>query len=282
MLQEVRSNPGAAPATRSLFAGPVELDRRLPAWARRSNPVVRRHLGLFWKTILPEMGFLLRIYAAQAALIALSLPIPFLIDLLAPTITATILLLPFALVMYVQTLVMIGYQAAVMMTAEIQADNLTLLRVTPLSLRSILGSQVAAVIWRQVENLGLLIVAAGLLTLPILITVYAQKWPLETYPLASRLAMIAGLGVAMLRLVIEPFLVGVIGTACGAVFKQRSPAVLATFLFMLVYFVGINLPRLIPLSPLPGFLVEFALPLVAPLAIIALCFTFCRRLLERD
>ena len=176
MVQEVRSNPGVVTPTRSLFAGPVELDRRLPAWARRSNPVVRRHLGLFWKTILPELGFLLRIYVAQVAIIAISLPIPFLLDLLAPTITATILLLPFALVMYIQTLVLIGYQAAIIMTAELQADNLTLLRVTPLSLRSILGSQVASVVWRHVENLGLLIVAAGLLTLPILITIYAQQW----------------------------------------------------------------------------------------------------------
>ncbi len=282
MVQEARSHPGAVTPTRSLFAGPVELDRRLPAWARRSNPVVRRHLGLFWKTILPELDFLLRIYGAQVAIIAISLPIPFLLDLLAPTITATILLLPFALVMYIQTLVLIGYQAAIIMTAELQADNLTLLRVTPLSLRSILGSQVASVVWRHVENLGLLIVAAGLLTLPILITIYAQQWPLAEYPIASRLAMMIGLAVAMLRLVIEPFLIGVIGTTCGVIFRQRSPAVLATFLFTVIYFLAINLPRLLHFSPLPGYLVEFVLPLAAPLAIIAGCFAHSRYLLERD
>jgi hypothetical protein len=282
MIQQARSNPGVVTPTRSLFTGPVELDRRLPPWARRSNPVVRRHLGLFWKTILPEVGFLTRIYIAQIVIIALSLPIPFLLDLLAPTITATILLLPFALGMYIQTLVLIGYQSAVIMTAEIQSDNLTLLRVTPLSLRSILGSQVAAVVWRHVENLGLLIVAAGLLTLPILITVYAGQWPLADYPIVSRAAMMIGLGVAMLRLMIEPFLIGVIGTACGVVFKQRSQAVLATFLFTVVYFAVINLPRLIDLPPLLGFLVEFVLPLALPVGIIAGCFAVCRRLLERD
>jgi hypothetical protein len=32
-----------------------ELDRRLPRWARRSNPIVRRHLGGFWKASLPAM-----------------------------------------------------------------------------------------------------------------------------------------------------------------------------------------------------------------------------------
>jgi hypothetical protein len=282
MIQEARTTSGLVPTARSILAKPVELDRRLPRWARRSNPVVRRHLGLYWKTILPELGFLLRLYGFQAAIIGLSFPIPFVLDLLAPTITATVLLLPFAMVMYGQVLIGIGYQSALIMTAELQSDNLTLLRATPLTLRSILGSQIAAVIWRQVENLGLLMIAAALLTMPILITLYSQQWPLDAYPIESRLGMILGVGVAMLRLMLEPFMIGALGLACGIVFRQRSPAVLATFLFTLAYFLLINLPRTLALPPFPGYLVEFILPLLAPLVIIAVCFSLSSRLLERD
>ena len=65
---------------------PIELDKRLPPWARRSNPIIRRHLGMYWKTILPDAVFLVKIVLVQAGLVAATLPIPFLFDLALPCV----------------------------------------------------------------------------------------------------------------------------------------------------------------------------------------------------
>ena len=111
---------------------PVELDARLPAWARRSNPIIRRQLGLYWKTILPETGFLVKIVLAQAGLIAATLPLPFIFDLALPTITASILLFPVAVYMYIQLMFAIGYATSINMADEVRNDTFTLLRATPL------------------------------------------------------------------------------------------------------------------------------------------------------
>ena len=40
-------------------ADPIPVDERspmhsLPYWARATNPIVRRHLGLYWRTLPPE------------------------------------------------------------------------------------------------------------------------------------------------------------------------------------------------------------------------------------
>ncbi len=63
-------------------------------WARRSNPIIRRQLGAHWKTILPEVGFLKKMFLIQAALIGVSLFWPIIFDLALPAITASPLLPP--------------------------------------------------------------------------------------------------------------------------------------------------------------------------------------------
>jgi len=253
---------------RALERQPVELDKRLPPWARRSNPIIRRHLGLYWKTILPETGFLVRIVLIQAVLIAATLPLPFLFDLALPTITASILLFPIAIYMYVQLLFAIGYASAGSMADEVRNDTFTLLRTTPLTLESILASKIAAAIWRQVENLTLLIVAAALFSLPILISQYATIWPLDEYPVLSRMGMVLGLIVSLLRLMLEPFMIGALGVMAGAALRVRSSAVVATALMGFFYFLFLNLLRFMRLPWPLQFVVEFVFPLVAPLLLI--------------
>src|SRR5262245_60106910 len=107
------------------------MDRRLPTWARRSNPIIRRQLGAYWKTLLPEVGFLRRAFVIQTALIVLSFFWPIVFDLALPAITASILLFPFAVVMYGNVLLSIGIAAVSAMTQELQSGTLDLLRVTP-------------------------------------------------------------------------------------------------------------------------------------------------------
>ena len=253
---------------RAIERQPIELDKRLPAWARRSNPIIRRHLGMYWKTILPEAGFLVKIVLVQAGLIAATLPLPFLFDLALPTITASILLFPVAAYMYIQLLCAIGYAAAVNVADEMRYDTFTLLRATPLTLPSILASKIAATIWRQVENLSLLIIAAALFSLPILVSHYATLWPLDENPLLARAGMVLGLVVSLLRLVLEPFMVGALGVMAGAALRVRSSAVVATLLMGVFYFLLLNLLRFVAMPWPLRFTVEFILPLALPLLLV--------------
>lgn len=260
---------------------PIEVDKRLPPWARRTNPIIRRQLGMYWKTILPEVGFLVKAFIVQAILIALTIPLPFLFDIALPTITASVILFPFALYIYARLIVSIGTEAAAAMTAELHNDTLTLLRVTPMPLETILASKIAASIWRQVENLGLLIVAASLFSMPLLISLYASLWPLEEYPVLGRVGMVIGLAVALMRLALEPFLIGAIGIMAGAALRVRASAVVTTLLLTFFYFLLINLPRLIPMAWPVRFVVEFVLPVALPALLIWLCLKYTMRALNQ-
>ncbi len=246
---------------------PVELDKGLPGWARRSNPIVRRHLGLYWKTILPETNFLMKLVVIQGGIILLTVPMPFLFDLALPTITAAILLFPFAAYLYFHMIVYIAYASSATVADEVRNNTFSLLMVTPMRLSAIFLSKIAAAIWRQVDDLGLLIVAAAILSLPILVSQYATIWPVDSYPVLSRAAMVIGLVVSLLRLALEPFMIGAIGTACGAALRVRSSAVMATLLLSGSYFLLLNLARLLPMSWPVRFAVEFGLPVVLPIII---------------
>jgi hypothetical protein len=266
---------------RAIERKPVELDKRLPLWARRSNPVVRRHLGMYWKTILPEAGFLVKLVVIQAILIAATLPLPFLFDLALPTITASILLFPIAIYMYVQLMFAVGYASAVTVADEMRNDTFTLLRVTPITLESILASKIAAAIWRQVENLSLLIIAAALFSMPILISQFATIWPLDQYPLLSRLGMVLGLIVSLLRLCLEPFMIGALGVMAGAALRVRSSAVVATSLMGFFYFLFMNLIRFLKIPWPLQFITELILPVILPIFLIWLALKLARYFVAR-
>ncbi len=259
-----------------------DADRHLPAWARRSNPIIRRELGSYWRTILPETTFLKKAFLVQAVYILFSLPFPFLIDFTLPAITAAILLFPLALVMYAQALVTLMSSASRALSREYENDTLTLLRATPYPAGEIIGSKVAATLWRQVEDLSLLLVAAALMSLPLLISHVAARWPLASEPLLSRGVMILGLAVSILRLVLEPLMVSMVGVLMGAALRVRSQAMLTTLALTGFYFLLLNLAQRLSLSSPLQLLVEIVLPLVLPLLITGGGFWLTRRLLVRE
>lgn len=258
-----------------------ELDQRLPAWARRSNPIIRRQLGLYWKTILPEVDVLVKLAGVQIGLVALSLPWPFLFDLALPTITAALLLFPIALYLYGHILMAIGTAATLSVVDELRKDTFDLVRATPISLVSILGSKIAASIWRQVENLSLLMTAVAVLSMPLLISLYATQYPLNTHPLLSRAAMALGLIAALVRLALEPFMIAAIGQAAGAAFPMRSTAIITTGFLGAFYFLLINLVRLVALPWPLHFVVEFVLPVALPLLLTWLALRLTEHLITR-
>lgn len=259
-----------------------EVDKRLPEWARRSNPIVRRHLGIYWKTLLPEARPLLTMYGFQVAMIALSYPFPILFDLAMPMITASIILLPMALIVYARLLYAIGTSSAEMIVDEEKKNTLTLLRATPIPLKDILLSKMAASIWRQVEDIGLLLIAALAFSLPLLILQYASVWSFEEQPILARVAMVVGLGASLVRLLVEPIMVGALGIMLGAALPWRNWARVCAVALTFFYFLLINLPRRIPMAWEMRVVVEIVLPLVLPILIAWLAFHLAHRALTRD
>lgn len=260
----------------------LEIDQRLPAWARRSNPIIRRQLGMYWKTILPEVSVLVKLVLVQVFLVALSLLWPFLFDLALPTITAALLLFPIALYLYGHILMSIGVTATLSVVDEVRKDTFDLVRATPMNLHFILASKIAASIWRQVENLSLLMMAVALLSMPLLISQYATLYPLDDYPYLSRTAMALGLVVSLVRLALEPFMVAAIGVVAGATFPTRSTAIITTGFLGTFYFLLVNLARFVPMSWPLGFLVDFVLPVALPFVIIWASLQLTQRLLTRN
>lgn len=261
------------------------IDRRLPYWARRSNPVVRRHLGVHWKVLPLEVDLLVRLLLIQGAVIAVSAAIPILLPLLFTLLPVSMVLLPFVLIGYVRVLIGVGSFTVRMMVDEQHNNTLALLRTTPMPLRHILYSKGAAGVWRQIEDLGLIIMGTAVLSLPVIGLQYAAYWPLEdltTISWLSRVALGMGLIGSIARLFIEPAMIAACAIAIGSIVPSRAPALIALTGLGFFYFLLINLPRLMPMTPELRVLLESILPIVLPVAITFLAFRLAEYVLRRD
>ncbi len=259
-----------------------ELDRRLPRWARRSNPIVRRHLGGFLSAPLPEMDTLARIVIVQIGLVAVSLLFPALLEITALVGMVSFVALPICMGMYVWSLFSISRDAASAMIDERQSQALDTLRTTPIPLPSILLSKIAAAIWQQAFNLDTIILATAVLSLAPITIEIATLYPPEKHVLATRLLIAAGVATSTLRLFIEPLMVGALGVLAGSVADLKASAITWAALLSGSYFVLINLPRFIPLPWSYRLVIESALPLALPLLIAGGALFLAHRLLTQE
>lgn len=259
-----------------------EIDTNLPEWARRTNPVVRRDLGSYWKTLTPDLSLVLRVYLIQVGLIILSFPFPLLFILLMPTVTVTLVLLPIGLVVYGQILYRIGTAAAASVVKERSNSTRDLLLMIPQPARDTILSKVAAAVWRQTENLSLVIVGTALASLPLLIIQYDMFLSVEDNPIVTRIGLTFALGMSILRVMIEPLMVGALGTLIGAAIPSRISAMVTTAIITTAYFLLINLVRFAQLDDLSRLLVEIVLPIALPLLITLLALRGATALFTRD
>lgn len=258
------------------------LDRHLPRWARRSDPIVRRHLGIYWKMLPLETDLLARIYLFQVLFVLLSIALPVVLPMVFTLLPVSLTMLPFVFIAYGRTLISVGAFATRMIVDEQRNHTLALLMTTPLSLRHILYGKAAASVWRQIEDLSLILMAASLLSLPFIGLQYASYWTFDDFTITSRLALILGLGASLIRLILEPFMVAALAMAIGAGVPSRVPAMISLGVTCLFYFLLINLPRLMTLSAEARMLIEFVLPVVLPLAITWGAFHLAIYILRRD
>lgn len=265
-----------------MIEGHSRIDMELPPWARRSHPVVRRELGIYWKTLPLEIGLWARLLAAQAGLVILAIPFPILYSFVMPVVTVSILLMPIAFFVYGQLLLSVILLSASSILDERHNNTLALILVTPMTLESVLYSKLAAAVWRQLDNLGLIMLCHVLLGLPLLVLQNAGNYSQDGNNGLTALAIILALVVNLIRLFIEPMMVGALGLLLGASTSPRIIAVIGASGLTGMYFLLINLPRLIAL-PIPvRLIVEIVLPLILPVLIGLGALAATARILRSD
>lgn len=257
-------------------------DLWLPRWARRSHPVVRRQLGLNWRTLAPEYGTLLRIYLFQVLLIAATYLLPFIFNIIVPLNIAFILFLPLALIAYGYCLYQIAAVASYQMAREVQQESVELLKMLPISNRELLLASAAAAMWKRVDMISTLLTLGIFFSLPGIISQYANLWSPYEFPFFSRATMALGLASLLLRLAIEPFMVSVIGVVMGVALPHRAASVLWALGITGMYFLIFNLIRQLTLNDAARFAVEIGFPLVAPLIVMWLMLQLALFLLRPD
>lgn len=270
------------PIVLRIVEGASRIDETLPTWARRNNPIVRRQLGVYWKTLPLEIKLWSRLLLFQAVSVLLAVPFPILYSFIMPVVTVSVLLLPLVFGLYLQVLYGVTSLSVTAIVDEQRNGTLDMLMVTPLPRNHILFSKVAASIWRQLDNLNLVIAASVLLSLPIVILQYATLYPPQDQPGMTALAVILALVGYTLRLFIEPIMVGSVGLMIGTMVSPRILALIVAGTLNGAYFLFINLPRLLELSYSMRLIVEIVLPLVIPLLITWVSLNVASYLIQRD
>jgi hypothetical protein len=258
------------------------IDLALPRWARRSHPVIRRHLGLHWKMMPPDWETMLGFYLAQVVVIGFTVALPALFTVLGALVITSLLLLPSLIISYANTLRKLCQSAAMGMASEVQEGTITLLRITPLPLGSILWSKAAAAVWRQGETLGGLLWAVVLLSLPMAVMEAALYFSPERDPWLARLVMIGVFSSGIARLLLEPLMIACVGQLIGVLVPYRTPAGFVTIAFAIFYFVSINMLRLLPLDGAGYAVVVMALPVLLPAALSVVSIYTSVFLITRD
>jgi len=230
-----------------LLIDDVEVDDRspmdvLPYWARATNPIVRRHLGLYWRTLPPQFEPIFYITGTWIALILIGIILPFITDLATTMIVVSVLVIPIGIGFYIHAMCSVAANSAAAMSDEMRNKTMHLLMSTPMSLDQILLGKVAAAIWRKMDDLMLIVQAAAVFGPPLIIMHYAGLFPLRDSGLLSYALIIGMIIVSLLRLVLEPLMFGMLGVGIGAYVPYRSTAMtmsiaLVGFYFLLMFMV---------------------------------------------
>ena len=258
---------------------------RLPAWARSTNPIVRRHLGLYWRTLPPTIRPIAMALGVWIAVILVSIFIPFVFDVASTVLVVSILTVPVIFYYYAHILFTIATVSAPTMGEELRNNTMQLLMATPMSLQQIFLGKAAASIWKRMDDLMLVILAAAVFGTPMIATYYGAIWSLAEFPVTSHIIMILGMLVSIIRLVLEPLMLAMVGVMIGALVPYRSTSITTTIGFGIFYFFFLNLIRHIPAIQANGALVlfvELVLPLLAPILIVWGSLRFTTRMMLKD
>ncbi len=226
----------------------IEVDDRspmdtLPYWARATNPIVRRHLGLYWRTLPPELQPILYISGGWIIALLIGILLPFVTDMATMLIVVSIMVIPIAMIFYARALFSIAANSAVAMSDEMRNKTMHLLMSTPMSLEQILLGKVAAAIWRKMDDLIIIVQAGALFGPPLIIMHFAALFPVVDSGVLSYPLIIIMSVIVLVRLVIEPIMFGMLGVGIGTYVPYRSTAMMMSvalvgFYFLLMYMIS--------------------------------------------
>lgn len=275
------------------FADPQE---RLPYWARSTNPIVRRHLGLYWRTVPPEIKPFMWIYLVWVVIMLASVILPALFSLTMISYLASIMVIPFAMLLYGHVLLTVAIDATRAMQQEFSNNTFELLQATPMSLPQIYLGKVAAAMWRRMDDIVMIAQLTLAFSPPIIFTIYTDFFPMDTGnpAIAPLLTLIAAL-VALFRVLIEPMMIGVVSVFIGMVVPGRGRSISSAIVLGGFYFLLMNLLSRLPAvrgydtpeGPVPAnaalvILVDFILPLAIPALIIFVILKVAEKMMAQD
>ena len=213
----------------------------LPYWARATNPIVRLHLGLYWRTLPPEFEPIFYICGFWVAALLIGIFFPFVTDLATTVIVVSVLVVPFGIIFYVRALFSIAANSAAVMADEIRNNTMQLLMSTPMSLEQIFLGKVASALWRKMDDLVLIVQGAAIFGPPLIIMHYAGLLPLRESGPLTYVLIVAMTLTSLARLVLEPLMFGMVGVGIGAFVPFRSIAVPTSVAWVAFYFLLINM-----------------------------------------
>ena len=234
MTTNVKSRDSAIERIKMDERSPME---NLPYWARATNPIVRRHLGLYWRTLPPEFEPIFYITGFWVVSLLLGIIFPFITDLATTVIVVSVLVIPVGMIFYLRSLFSVAANSAAVMADEIRNNTMQLLMSTPMSLDQIFLGKVAASIWRKMDDLILIVQGAAIFGPPLIIMHYAGLFPLRESGPLTYVLIIAMSIVSIVRLVLEPLMFGMVGVGIGAFVPFRSIAMTSSVAFVAFYFL---------------------------------------------
>lgn len=242
-----------------------QLDAALPPWARRRHPIVRRHLGLYWRVMPPQWEPIVKWFLIEASVVLLTVPVPFLFTVLMPMVLVSLAVLPGALFYYGRMLYDLAGDASRQMVAEIENHTLDLLLATPVPRREVLLAKIAGALWKQSEPFSLLMGFASISQLPSLFLLYANLYPPNDFGVAPQLLTVAAFAGSLIRIPLEMFMTASLGLYIGMVTRGKGAAAASTIGMVGFYFLLINVVRVIPMGPWMRLLIDVVLPCLTAL-----------------
>lgn len=259
-----------------------DIDQGLPLWARRTNPIVRRQLGMYWRVFPPQVGPIAKWTGILSLVVLATIPYPLLFVIILTFLLAAMAMLPYAFYTYTAALAQIINDSVSSLVNEYKNDTMTLLRTTPLSTDEIVLSKISAAVWRRMDELDQVLSFALALGMPAIMMFYLGIWPPNEVPVVAQVLTIVTFAASLVRLPLEMFMVATLGAMMGAATHTRSSAFLGTAVMVFFYFLLLNLARLLSLPWTLQLVVDAVLPVVLPIVITWLALRLTLHLVTRD
>jgi len=258
---------------------------RVPYWARSTNPIVRRHMGFNWRTVPPEIRPILIGFGTWLAIYMIGIFIPFIQGITMMFVLASWIIMPFAWFAHVHILLSVASRAADIMQEEQRNNTLELLMATPMTLSQIFMGKVAASIWKRMEDISLLANVVVWLTPPMLYSVFMPLFPLDEYPVTSQALFMVTLAVSVLRVFLEPVMIGALAILVGVVTNGRSAAITSTIVLGGFYFLLMFLIRQLPMvvnNPVAVIVMEIIVPVAVPIVLTGFMLWLATKIVSDD